>query len=359
MKNKVGLWFVLATIMGLFFDSRLSAQTHMTPALDKLVKAAAAEKELNYLGGGIDDAQAFQKWERGMRTLYGIDVKLRYTTAPNMPRNASRLVQEFKAGKPATTDLFLGSENHLVSLWRARVLESVNWTELSPKIPSAAAQPENVALAVTSRFPGFTYNTRLVRASERPRLLNDLLDPKWKGKVASTSYAASFAPASVILGDETIEKFLKNLAGGGNLAGLIGCGDLERVVSGEFWILALNCGAGETEMLRRKDAPIASEPLDDLPILNYWLVGVPKNSPHPNLARLFAVYLMTEEAQKILWEHTGFDLHLIEGTNTHTLAQSLRRRGIEPKIFALKEVNTLGKTLSERREKYQRILEGR
>jgi hypothetical protein len=68
---------------------------------------------------------------------------------------------------------------------------------------------------------------------------------------------------------------------------------------------------------------------------------------------------MTEEGQKILWERTGFDLHLIEGTNSHKLAQSLRRRGIEPRIFALKEVVALGKTLSERRDKYQKILEGR
>ena len=359
MKNKLGLALVVALAWLLVFHGRTAAQTRVTPALEKLIKAAAAEKELNYLGGGINDAEAFQKWEKGMRSHYGIDVKLRLTTAPNMPRNAARLIQEFKAGKPATTDLFLGSENHLISLWRSNVLESVNWTELFPRIPSPAAQPENIALAVASRLPGFTYNTRLVRASERPRVLHDLLNPKWKGKLASTSYAASFAPGSVILGDETIEKFLKDLASGGNLAGLIGCGDLERVVSGEFWILALNCGAGETEMLKRKGAPIESETLDDLLILTYWMAGVPKNSAHPNLAKLFVTYLMTEEGQKILWERTGFDLHLLEGTNSHKLAQNLRRRGMEPRIFALKEVVALGKTLSERRDKYQKILEGR
>jgi hypothetical protein len=60
-----------------------------------------------------------------MRSPYDIEVKLRSTTAPNMRRNASRLIQEFKSGKAATTDLFLGSENHLISL----KLETVNRTE--------------------------------------------------------------------------------------------------------------------------------------------------------------------------------------------------------------------------------------
>jgi hypothetical protein len=82
-------------------------------------------EKLGHLSPFFDDAEAFRRWENGMRSPYDIEVKLRSTTAPNMRRNASRLIQEFKSGKAATTDLFLGSENHLISL----KLGTVNRTE--------------------------------------------------------------------------------------------------------------------------------------------------------------------------------------------------------------------------------------
>ena len=277
---------------------------------------------------------------------------------PSHAQLASRLIQEFKAGKPPTTDIYIGSEAHFLNLHRAGALESVNWNALSPTIPGGAIAPDNIGIAFASRMPGVVYNTKLVPKNKVPRVLNDLLDPQWKRKIASTPYAAAFDRAAMILSDEAVTRFLKELVRE-NLAGLIRCAEDERIISGEFTMMALTCGAGQTDILNAKGAPIAHVILQDIPLINYWYLGVPKNSPHPSLAKLFTVFMVTEEAQKILWETEAYDLHLIKGTNTYRLVEELRRKGVEPRVFGVQEVVGRDKMFDTLREKYQKILLGK
>ena len=65
-------------------------------------------------------------------------------------------------------------------------------------------------LVVVSRTPGFTYNTNLVAANEVPQRVEDVLNPKWKGKIASTPYAASFDRLALIWGEEKTTSFIRN-----------------------------------------------------------------------------------------------------------------------------------------------------
>ncbi len=206
-------------------------------------------------------------------------------------------------------------------------------------------------------MPGVTYNTKLVPKSEVPRRLDDLLNSKWKGKIASTPYAASFDRAAMVVGDEKVTKFLKDLSRG-NLAGLIRCGEDERIISGEFNMLALTCGGGAVEGLKAKGAPLEHRVLDDIPLVSYFYLGVPKGSAHPNMAKLFTVFMTTKVAQKYVWESEGYDMHMLQGTNMNQLVTGLRERGIQPRVFGVKEVLANQKTISSLRRKYQKILKG-
>ncbi|MGH7772909.1 MAG: ABC transporter substrate-binding protein [Candidatus Binatia bacterium] len=356
-RNSLRLFSVFISLLGCIQVSTSPAYTAeaVTPLLNKLIEGAKAERVLNMLGSGIDDPKAWSKWEKAMRAKYGIDIQLKFTRGPAMPQMASRLMQEFKAGKPPTTDLYIGSESHFMSLRQAGVLEGVNWAEISPAIPPGALATDGVGAAFVSRMPGVSYNTKLVPKDKIPRVLDDLLDPRWKGKIASTPYAAAFDRAAMLLGDERVTKFLNELARA-NLAGLLRCSEEERIVSGEFALFGLTCGGGESELLKTKGAPIDHVILEDLPIIGYWYLGVPKHSPHPNLAKLFTVFMLTEEAQKILWEAEGYDLHLLRGTNTYRLVEGLRRRGIELRVFGVQEVVGREKVAEALRKKYQEIL---
>ena len=60
--------------------------------------------------GGIEGAQAMEK---AFNKTYGLNLPFKFSPGPAMPQLASRIIQEGKAGQPATSDLFIGSENHV------------------------------------------------------------------------------------------------------------------------------------------------------------------------------------------------------------------------------------------------------
>ena len=98
---------------------------------------------------------------------------------------------------------------------------------------------DNRVLIVTTRTPGFTYNSKMVVGKDIPQRVEDVLNPKWKGKIASTPYAASFDRLAMIWGEEKttafLEKFVKQVSG------LIRCGEDDRIAAGEFAMLVFNC----------------------------------------------------------------------------------------------------------------------
>src|SRR5262245_7911149 len=141
--------------------------------------------------GGIEGVRAMEKV---FAKTYGFNLQFKFTPGPAMPQFASRIIQEAKAGQPASSDLFIGSENHVARM----SLKKFEWTKAVPHITREMIDWDDRVLVVVSRTPGFTYNTNLVPASEVPQRVEDVLNPKWRGKIASTPYAASFDRLALI-----------------------------------------------------------------------------------------------------------------------------------------------------------------
>ena len=357
------LFHQLLTLPLLLFSSPVlwggpaHAQTR-SAGLEGLIKAAAVEGQLAVQSAAPDNPKTWAAWEKAIRARYGISVTLQHTIGPQMPQMAARLIEEFKAGKPASSDVYIGTEATMVEVSRAGAMQVVNWAELSPEIPRDAIAPDQSAVAFATLARAVAYNTRLVPKDQVPRTLDDVLHPRFKGKVASTPVAVGFVPAALVAGEERITKFLTSLARGGNLAGLIPCGQEERIIAGEFALFVFSCSSRDGEVAKRKGGPLDQTLLEDAPTIGYWYMGVPKNSRHPNLARLFTLFVETGEAQRIMWEHDAIDLHLIKGTNMAREVERWRARGIEPKVFGVQEMLAMGKTFGDLRVKFQKILRG-
>ena len=135
--------------------------------------------------GGIEGAATLEK---AFNKTYGLNLQFKYTPGPAMPQFASRIIQEAKAGQPSSTDLFVGSENHVARM----SLKSVDWSKTFNHITAPMIDFDNKVLIVTTRTPGFTFNSKMVVGKDIPQRVEDVLNPKWKGKIASTPYAASF-----------------------------------------------------------------------------------------------------------------------------------------------------------------------
>jgi ABC-type Fe3+ transport system substrate-binding protein len=109
-------------------------------------------------------------------------------------------------------------------------------------------------------------------------------------------------------------------------------GEEERVVSGEFPMMA-NIGAAVEAMWnwQSKGAPLVAVP-GSAPILtDYFQLGVPKNSAHPNLAKLFVAFMASKEAQAVLQKYEARSSHLVEGTKMAKYLQENRVKMLDAK----------------------------
>ncbi|HLH24261.1 MAG TPA: ABC transporter substrate-binding protein [Chloroflexota bacterium] len=299
------------------------------PELQALTQAARQEGQLTLVMSGLDQQDELQRLTDGYNRAYGLDAKVQFTPNPNMPEIANKLVQEYHAGRPASTDLFIGTESHVMQLMRADALLPVDWQSWAPNVqnPSLIA-PRGVAVELVTRTPGMTYNTSRLRGADVPTSLQELLKPQYKGRVASTPYAGAFTnlAAPELWGEARTLEFVRQFSA--QLGGIMGCGEGERVAYGEFDVFAIDCGT-ESLRLQAQGASVDHAILSDVAILVYWFVAVPANAPHPNSAKLFVNYLLGREAQDLIYQYEFFDHHLVPGSKTAPAVEQLQARGVQ------------------------------
>jgi len=63
-----------------------------------------------------------------------------------------------------------------------------------------------------------------------------------------------------------------------------------------------------------KGAPLVGLPGSSPASCSYYQLGVPKNSVHPNMAKLFVAFMASREAQSVLEKQDYRSSHLVDGT---------------------------------------------
>src|SRR5512139_3058651 len=299
--------------------------------------------------GGIEGAATLEK---AFNKAYGLKLQFKYTPGPAMPQFASRIIQEAKAGQPSSSDLYVGSENHVARM----SLKSFDWSKSFNHITPAMIDFDNKVLIVTTRTPGFTYNSKMVIGKDIPQRVEDVLNPKWKGKIASTPYAASFDRLSMIWGEEKttafLEKFVKQVSG------LIRCGEDDRIAAGEFAMLVFNCDLAAPQEAKDKGGPVDGQVFRDAGILSYWYVTVPTNARNPNGATLLAAFLLSKDGQDILYNTERSSSHLVKGTQMQKFVAEQEKRGVKFTAYSVSEVFKNAEEHSRIRQKFQKILAG-
>jgi iron(III) transport system substrate-binding protein len=141
-----------------------------------------------------------------------------------------------------------------------------------------------------------TYNTKEVTGADVPKTFDDLLDPKWTGKIcAEPTEVSVFADMVQTLGQDKTVQFWKTLtdhklrlvSGQTNLVQSVISGDCPIAVSSNLHTVAKNIA---------KDAPVAWVKTDPL-YGNYGAGAVADRAPHPYAARLYVNYLISQEGQ--------------------------------------------------------------
>jgi iron(III) transport system substrate-binding protein len=177
--------------------------------------------------------------------------------------------------------------------------------------------PEETVLVYTS-LQGILYNSNLLPKDKAPKTYEDLVDPKlsrnWDGKMAIPPYSSWLVELSLFWGEKKVLDYVRKLLP--LSAGQVRYGEIEeRVSSGEFPVMA-NCGSAVESMWewQAKGAPLVGITASDPVLTSYFQLGVPKNSAHPNLAKLFVAFMASPQAQRIVEKYEKRSSHLVVGT---------------------------------------------
>ena len=302
--------------------------------LTALIKAAQAEGMLNLVWGEntFRGLPGVRELVSGMNKQFGTSIIANWTPGPSQPQMAARIAQEFAAGVPATSDVYIGgSETYIATLATPlMVLDQVDWSSYFSHIDPAAASLKGAALEISGRFPGIVYNTKLISPTDAPRSLKDLLNPKLKGKVSTQPYISYFDILSgpKQWGPEPTADYVRKLSG--QISWLMRCGEYERVVSGEFPIHVLACGEGGVLPFTEKGAPLKYVIPSDAAMVTHRYCAVPKNGRSKAAAKLFCAFLMTKSGQEFQWNVDRQDSEKVPGTRYYKILQNLRATGVKP-----------------------------
>jgi iron(III) transport system substrate-binding protein len=264
----------------------------------RLIEGAKKEGVLNLYTSmaEADDRLLIEAFEK----KYGIKVKV-FRSAKNIL--LQRVISEAQGGHDVAD--FIGNPSpEMEALVREKLLQPVISPVQKDLIPAA--------LPAHKMWTGFrvylfveAYNTDKVRKDELPKTYQDLLDPKWKGRLGIESKQQEWFYTLVqAMGEQKGLQYFRDLMKNNQVTQQNGNSLLTNmVVSGEVQ-MGLGLYSYLADQRKAKGAPIDYISLS--PAIAYTDgLGIPTKAPHPYAATLFYDFMLTD-GQKIVSEGKAF-----------------------------------------------------
>jgi iron(III) transport system substrate-binding protein len=147
------------------------------------------------------------------------------------------------------------------------------------------------------------YNTQMVKPDQVPKTYEDLLNPRWKGRMIWSTSSSTGGPMFIgnvlqTMGDEAGKAFLHKLKSQ-NIAKTTASNRqvVDQVVAGEY-ALALHIFNHHAYISKKKGAPVEWFTLGPA-TATVSTIGLLNKSPNPHTAMLFIDFLLSEEGQKV------------------------------------------------------------
>ena len=284
---------VLVLVLAAALLSAVAVSASADPIVSGLHQAAKKEAVVTIYGPSQQILDLLVK--EFPKAFPGIEVKTVHLDPPDL---AARIITEKRAGQPRA-DLTLGSMRDYVDLVDRGLISRQDHAALG--IPRDRLLFDGRMVATNNSVFAHGYNTKLVKRTELPKTYRELLDPKWKGRLAGWEFfvSAGLAFWGMEVGDDLALEYARNLRNHDLLltravANVVGAG--ERAI----WLF----GHVHTILLEReKGAPV------DL----FFIEGhgaaqigalIPEGARNVNAARLVIKYLLSEPGRAMLWKYS-------------------------------------------------------
>ena len=217
----------------------------------------------------------------------------------SMPRATSidvtrKVIEEYAAGL-YQVDAYELSSYGLVVPREEGLLQPFSSPELAAYAPSTI-EPGHNWVSVRESYLGIGYNTQKISTEEAPKSYQDLLDPKWKGKMAisgSLSTSTNWVGAMLItLGRDYVRKLGQQDI---RIYELTGRALANLTIAGEVPLSPTTYNS-HVEASRAQGAPIAWNAPGPVPVTD-TSTALALKAPHPHAAMLLIDFLLSAEGQ--------------------------------------------------------------
>jgi iron(III) transport system substrate-binding protein len=208
-----------------------------------------------------------------------------------------RTMVEYRGGR-YEADAIETSAAEMESLHREKLLIEVKSPHIADIVP-AALRPHREWVGDRLNIISAGYNTSLVRKQDAPKTYEDLLDPKWKGKLGiEADDAVWFGALANTMGEGKTIKLFRDLVRINGLSVRKGHTLLANlVISGEV-PYALTLYHYKAEQLKNAGAPLDWHVLPP-GFARFLGTGIMRRAPHPHGAVLFLDFMLSD-AQRVL-----------------------------------------------------------
>ena len=184
-----------------------------------------------------------------------------------------------------------------------------------------------------------SYNTQLVRPEEVPRSYEDLLDKKWEGKIAVDPRGHGIRTRAFITNEKEALDYARKLAKLKPIfASRAGAQLTKAVVSGEAAI-GFDDSLDNVLVSKNMGAPIEwDKHIKKVAVDRKWY-WTPSNATHPNAARLFMIWAVSDEGARIYEELSNRAYLTHEGGSK--LARMFKEAGVQ--VISVDNLDLLGK----------------
>lgn len=235
----------------------------------------------------------------------GVDVQ--YTNASD-PVMGTRIISEFQAGRHDIDVITVSGVGPAI----VAVTGGQKW--YSPSLADypvgdLGRDPSGLYVTIDQYARAFAYNTNLVKPADVPTKWEDLLSPRWKGKIAFSN-SETVGPMMVgglldLWGRDRTLDFVKKL--GQQQIAILAAGPAavaSQVAGGDFD--ACYCAIHHVYGLQAKGAPIKVAVLSGSVFAPVQTTQLPTDPPDPNAALLFTDFLLAADGGQAVLKADGY-----------------------------------------------------
>lgn len=304
---KLTLMRALRTVLGqgayvVFFCAALSsaAQAQQPSSVSALAQTESANRHEILLEGARREGllNIYTSMTAATAAKVKADFERRYPAVKvNLWRASSeavlqRSVTEARANRH-TFDVVETNGPELEAVQREKLLQKVSSAHFADLIPQALL-PHREWVATRLNLFVMCFNTNQVKRTELPQTFEDLLHPRWKGRLAIEAGDADWLMSVFDPADEARGlNLLRKIVATNGMAVRKGHALLAEMVTAGEISLGLTCYNYKIDQDRKAGAPVDWISIGPV-IARPNGVGVSRNAPHPHAALLFYEYMISE-----------------------------------------------------------------